>query len=78
MFKNLGLNFILAYHHLHLVDDRSISRLLHYLLLGADDIQQARSKQPATVAILGFQFGLFHVVVPLSFLGSISLASLLL
>ena len=28
------------------------------------------------VAVLGFQFGLYHVVVPLSFLRSISLASL--
>ena len=29
------------------------------------------------VAILGFQFGLYHVVAPLSFLRSISLALLL-
>ena len=35
-----------------------------------------RSKQLSTVAILGFQFGLYHVVVPLSFLRSINLASL--
>ena len=33
-------------------------------------------KQLSTVAIVGFQFGLYHVVVPLSFLRSISLASL--
>ena len=34
-----------------------------------------RSKQLSRVAIVGFQFGLYHVVVPLSFLRSISLAS---
>ena len=34
-----------------------------------------RSKQLSTVAILGFQFGLYHVVVPLSFLRIISLVS---
>ena len=33
-------------------------------------------KQLSTVAILGFQFKLYDVVVPLSFLRSISLASL--
>ena len=35
-----------------------------------------RSKQLSTVAILGFQFGLYRVVAPLSFLRSINLASL--
>ena len=35
-----------------------------------------RPKQLSTVATVGFQFGLNHVVVPLSFLSSISLASL--
>ena len=35
-----------------------------------------RSKQLSTVAILGFQFGLYHVVAPLRFLRSISLVSL--
>ena len=35
-----------------------------------------KSKQLSTVAILGFQFGLYHAVAPLSFLRSISLASL--
>ena len=34
------------------------------------------SKQLSTVAILRFHFGLYHVVAPLSFLRSISLASL--
>ena len=34
------------------------------------------SEYLSTVAVLGFQFGLYHVVVPLSFLRSISLASL--
>ena len=33
-----------------------------------------RSKQLSTVAIVGFQFGLYHVVAPLSFLRSINLA----
>ena len=32
-----------------------------------------KSKQLSTVAILGFQFELYHVVVPLSFLRSVSL-----
>ena len=36
----------------------------------------ARSKQLSTVANVGFQFGLYHVAAPLSFLRSISLASL--
>ena len=35
-----------------------------------------RDKQLSTVAIVGFQFGLYHVVAPLSFKRSISLASL--
>ena len=34
-----------------------------------------RLKQLSTVAIVGFQFGLYHVIAPLSFLRSISLAS---
>ena len=34
------------------------------------------SKQLSMVAIVGFQFGLYHVVASLSFLRSISLASL--
>ena len=33
----------------------------------------ARSKQLSTVAILGFQLGLYHVAAPLSFLRSIKL-----
>ena len=36
----------------------------------------ARSKQLSMVAILAFQFGLYYVVVPLSFLHSITPASL--
>ena len=39
-----------------------------YLLL-----TPTRSKQLSTVAILGFQFGLYLVVVPMNFLRSISL-----
>ena len=41
-----------------------------------NDARLTRSKQLSTVAILGFQFGLYHVIAPLSFLRSISLASL--
>ena len=37
-------------------------RLRHYLLHRADE-DPTRSKQLSTVAILGFQFGLYHVVV---------------
>ena len=52
-------------HHLHLMDDRTASRLLHYWLNCADETQQGWNSCP--IAILGFQFGLYHVVVPLSF-----------
>ena len=52
-----------------------ISRPADYLLHRADETQR-RSKKLSTVAIVGFQFGLYRVVAPLSFLRSISLASL--
>ena len=57
------------------MDDQSI----HTLLLATPCWQNStlRSKQLSTVAILGFQFGLYHVAVPLSFLRSISHASFL-
>ena len=45
------------------------------LLHRADETQQGRNSSVSTVAILGFQFGLYHVA-QLSFLRSISLASL--
>ena len=65
--KNLDLSFVWGHHHLrHLVDDQSINRLLHYLLHRADKTP-TRSKQLSTVAILDFQFGLYHVVAPLTF-----------
>ena len=62
--------------HLHLVgiDHQSI----HTSLLATPCWRNpTRSKQLFTVAIVGFQFGLYHVAVPLSFLRSISHASLL-
>ena len=60
------------------MDDQSISWLLHYLLHRADKTQQGRnSRKMSTVAILGFHFGRYHDVAPLSFLRNISLASLL-
>ena len=76
--KNLNLSFIWGHHHLHLVgmDNQSISWLLHNSLHRADRQDPARSKQLSMVAILVFQFGLYHVVAPSSFLHSISLASL--
>ena len=46
------------------------------LLHRVDETHATRSKQLSTVAVLGFQFGLYHDVVPLSFLRCISLASL--
>ena len=39
-------------------------------------MRESKLRQLSTVAILGFQFGLYHAVVPLSFRRSISLASL--
>ena len=53
--------------------DQPITSLLATPCCGRDP---TRSKQLSTVVILGFQFGLYHVVVLLSFLRSISLASL--
>ena len=74
--KNVDLSFIWGHHHLHLVDDQSTSWLLHASLLATPCYRDPkRSKQLPTVAIHGFQFGLYHVVVPLSFLRSINLAS---
>ena len=67
--KDLDLSFNWAHHHLshlHLagMDDQSIS----WLLVTPWWRDPTRSKQLFTVAIVGFQFGLYHVVVPLSFL----------
>ena len=66
---------------MHLVgkDDQLISRLFHYLLHRADETQQGRNSCPR-LQLFDFQFGLYHIVVPLNFLRSIprsiSLASL--
>ena len=51
---------------MHLVDDKSASWVLYFLLLHrAEEIQPGRNQ--STVAIFGFQLGLYHhVVVPLS------------
>ena len=70
--KNLDLNFIWGHHHLHLVgmDQWSVDQLITSLLATPCWRDPTRSKQLSTVAILGFQFGLYHVVVPLSFLRS--------
>ena len=60
-----------------------LPRVLHVTLANGQDLDEFhlrsspsafRSKQLFTVAILGFQFGLYHVVAPLRFLRSISLA----
>ena len=51
----------------------SVDQLITSLFATSRD--PTTSKQLSTVTILGFQFELYHVVVPLSFLRSISLAS---
>ena len=55
----------------------SVDQLITSLLAKPCWRDPARSKQLSTVAILAFQFGLYRVVAPLSFLHSISLAALL-
>ena len=75
---DLDLGFIWGHHHLHLVclvslvgmNDQSTSWLQLATPCWRDP---TRSKQLSTVAILRFQFGLYHVVAPLSFLRSITL-----
>ena len=59
---------------LHLVG--IVDQLITSLLATPCWRDPTRSKQLSTVAILGFQFGLYHAVAPLSSLRSISLASL--
>jgi len=44
------------------------SLLFYFLLLHCADETQPGRKSCTTVAILGLQFGLYHVVVPLTFL----------
>ena len=44
--KILDLSFILGHHHLHLVEDRSANRVLHFLLHCADETQQGRNSCP--------------------------------
>ena len=54
-----------------------INRPAEYLIQLATPCwrDSTRLQQLSTAAIIGFQFGLYHVVAPLSFLRSISLAS---
>ena len=76
--KNVDLSFIWGHHHLHLVDDRSINRLLHYLLhrtLTRPYKVETASCRPR-LQFLALNLDSYHVV-SLSFLRSISLASLL-
>ena len=72
--KDLDLNFIWGHYHLHLVGmvDRSVDQLITSLLASPCSRDSTRSKQLSKVAILGFQCGLYHVVVPLSFLQHIN------
>ena len=76
--KDLDLSFIWDHHHLHFVGLwMSVDKLITSHRATPCWRDPTRSKQLSTVAILGFQFGLYHVVAPLSFLHStISLASL--
>ena len=53
-----------------------INWLLHYLLNRAGEIKEGRNSCPRRLQFIDFQFGLYHVVIPLSFLRSSSLASL--
>ena len=73
----IWVSFEVISYHLHLVsmNDQSTMQLNTSLLATPCWQDSTRSKQLSTVAILGFQFGLYHVV-PLSFLLSVSLASL--
>ena len=50
------------------------TQILHSLLHRAEETQQGRNSCPRLQ--FGFQFGLYRVVAPLSFLRSISLASI--
>ena len=78
--EDLDLSFIWGHHHLHLegIDYQSIScGLLHYLLHRADETQQQQGRNSCPrLRFLVFSFDSSHVVSLLSFLLSISLASL--
>ena len=69
---------ILDFGHHHLSEDMDISRPAEYFIACYTVLMRPNKVETAlsTVAIIGFQFGLYHVVAPLSFLRSISLASL--
>ena len=69
--NDLDLGFICGHHHLHLVDDQSISWLLHYSLHRADGTQQGRNSCPL-LQFLAFSSG-YHVVAPLSIVRSLHL-----
>ena len=70
--QRFGFEFIWGHHHLHIVG--VTSWILHSLLHRAEETQQGRNSCPRLQ--FGFQFGHYRVVAPLSFLRSISLASL--
>jgi len=76
MFFPLGLFFPLR--SLPCAFSRQLAFMLVALFFVATPWRRdpAGSKQLSTVAVLGFQFGLYHVVVALSFLRSISCALL--
>ena len=63
--------------HLRSSPYMNISRPAEYFIVCYTVLKRPnKATQLSTVAILGFQFGLYHVTAPLSFLRSISLASL--
>ena len=67
MDKDLDLSFIWGHHHLHLVGLwMLVDQLITSQLATPSWPDPTRSKQLSTVAILSFQFGLYHVVVPCS------------
>ena len=66
---DLDLSLIRGHHHLHSVGLWiSVDQLITSQPATSCSRHPTRSKQLSTVAILGFQFGLYHVVAPLSFI----------
>jgi len=67
--KHLDLSLIRCHYHCA-SGGRSVSHPIASLSTTPCRRDPTRSKQLSMVEILGFQFGLYHVVVPLSFLRS--------
>ena len=67
--KHLDLSFIWCHYHCA-SGGRSISQPIASLSAAPCWRDPTRSKQPSMLAILGYYFGLYHVIVPLSFLRS--------